>query len=422
MFHWCNHGQWCHLWSQCILGTLLGSGPSSSRRCLESRQGQREDAGNGIFWRDCWRLWVGWIPVQEWSTSIHGRCPTWWSSESVQTHGQLPTQWASCGDCSRWPHWGHGDLNTDVAHHWLSGHRWMRTPSPWAHLHGWSLPGIPSCQGVPWPLDARQWGISWGHVSWDEHHDIVRLCTHQEIYQFLWTDLETPSSSHQWIWWAWMMQGLQWTWLLLLWKQVQGLEVLCQVGSLWWHNSSSQLLAFCMMEDWGWQDQESLQHTSKSLPCEAKHQGHLATKWWGHGVHHIWVYGICCMQLAWCWHDPGQWAGHLGWSSLGWCLNTWRGNLLHPASVLTLMQSEAILLLLALAGSCTIIYASLHYGAWMSPTTISPGLVPPAVPQSTALMNSSLHGGVSSVLICTTTTFFPLPQHQWWGVFSAPSD
>ena len=27
-----NHGYWCHLWFQCILGTLLGSGPSSSGR------------------------------------------------------------------------------------------------------------------------------------------------------------------------------------------------------------------------------------------------------------------------------------------------------------------------------------------------------------------------------------------------------
>ena len=71
------------------------------------------------------------------------------------------------------------------------------------------------------------------------------------------------------------------------------------------------------MEDLGWQDQGCLQCTSRSLPCEVKCLGHLAAKWWGHGVHHIGVYGICCMQLAWCWHDPGLWTDHLGWSSLG---------------------------------------------------------------------------------------------------------
>ena len=68
-----------------------------------------------------------------------------------------------------------------------------------------------------------------------------------------------------------------------------------------------------MIEDLGWQDQGCLQHTSKSLPCKVTCQGHLAAKWWGHGVHHIGVYGIHCMQLTWCWHDPGQ----LGWSSFG---------------------------------------------------------------------------------------------------------
>ena len=148
---------------------------------------------------DCWRLWVGWIPDQEWSTSIHARHPTWWSSESAWAHVHLPPQWASCGDHSRWSHWGHGDLNIDIAHHLSSRHRWLRTPSPWAHLLGWSLPGVPSCWGSPWHLNTRWWSISRGCVSWDEHHDRVRLCTCQEIYQFLWTDLETPSSSHQWI-------------------------------------------------------------------------------------------------------------------------------------------------------------------------------------------------------------------------------
>ena len=49
--------------------------------------------------------------------------------------------------------------------------------------------------------------------------------------------------------------------------------------------------------------------------------------------------------------------------------------MLHPAPVLTLMWSEAVPFLLALAGSCMAVYASLHYGAWTSPTIISSGWV-----------------------------------------------
>ena len=71
-----------------------------------------------------------------------------------------------------------------------------------------------------------------------------------------------------------------------------------------------------MREDIEWLDWGHLQHTSRSLPCEIECQGHLATRWWGHVVP-IGVYGICYRQLTWCWHDPGQWADHLGWFSLG---------------------------------------------------------------------------------------------------------
>ena len=46
-----------------------------------------------------------------------------------------------------------------------------------------------------------------------------------------------------------------------------------------------------------------------------------------------------------------------------------------PALVLTLTQSEAVPFLLALAGSCMVVYASLHCGAWTSPTMISSGWV-----------------------------------------------
>ena len=47
--------------------------------------------------------------------------------------------------------------------------------------------------------------------------------------------------------------------------------------------------------------------------------------------------------------------------------------MLPPAPVLTLMASEAVPFLLALAGSCTVMYASLHHGAQTSPTIISLG-------------------------------------------------
>ena len=67
----------------------------------------------------------------------------------------------------------------------------------------------------------------------------------------------------------------------------------------------------------GWQDWVCLQHTNMNWSCEVKHQGCLAARQWDHGVHHIGVYGIHFSQWASCWHDPGQWAGQLGWSSLG---------------------------------------------------------------------------------------------------------
>ena len=38
------------------------------------------------------------------------------------------------------------------------------------------------------------------------------------------------------------------------------------------------------------------------------------------------------------------------------------------------------------------------------------------------LMNSSSHGGVSSLWMCTISAPFPFPWHQWWETFSAPSD
>ena len=72
------------------------------------------------------------------------------------------------------------------------------------------------------------------------------------------------------------------------------------------------------------------------------------------------------------WSRPvGRPAG-LIWSGYS-CRNTQRGNMLPPAPVSTLMQSEAVPFLLALAGSWMVVYASLYCGAWTSPTMISSG-------------------------------------------------
>ena len=49
--------------------------------------------------------------------------------------------------------------------------------------------------------------------------------------------------------------------------------------------------------------------------------------------------------------------------------------MLPPAPVSTLMPSEAVPFLLALAGSCMVVYASLHCGEQTSPTMISSGWV-----------------------------------------------
>ena len=49
--------------------------------------------------------------------------------------------------------------------------------------------------------------------------------------------------------------------------------------------------------------------------------------------------------------------------------------MLPPAPASTLMWSEAVPFLLALAGSCMVMYASLHCGAQTSLTMISSGWV-----------------------------------------------
>ena len=96
--------------------------------------------------------------------------------------------------------------------------------------------------------------------------------------------------------------------------------------------------------------------------------------------------------------------------------------MLPPAPVSTLTWSEAVPLLLMLACSFTVVYASLHHGPQTLSITISLGWVSPTVPQLTVSANSLLHGGVSSVLTCTMSALFPLSWHWWQGAFTALSD
>ena len=86
--------------------------------------------------------------------------------------------------------------------------------------------------------------------------------------------------------------------------------------------------------------------------------------------------------------------------------------MLPPALVSPLTQSEAFPLLLMLAGSFTMVYASLNLGARMLSITFSSGWVSPALPQSTVSANNSSHRGVSLVLTCTMSVLFPFSWHQ----------
>ena len=70
-------------------------------------------------------------------------------------------------------------------------------------------------------------------------------------------------------------------------------------------------------------------------------------------------------------------SGQASWADLIWikALKHMEGSTLPPALVSTLTWSEAVPFLLVLAGSCMVVYASLHHGAWTSPTMISFGWV-----------------------------------------------
>ena len=117
--------------------------------------------------------------------------------------------------------------------------------------------------------------------------------------------------------------------------------------------------------------------------------------------------------------------------------------MLPPAPVSTLTWSEAVPFLLALAGSCIVVYASLYHGAQTSPTTISLGWVFQMELWLIASMNSSscvgaplvlsvvwavaavvtlgwmLWRAISSWWLWSLPTFMAsvLPPHPWWQLW-----
>ena len=82
--------------------------------------------------------------------------------------------------------------------------------------------------------------------------------------------------------------------------------------------------------------------------------------------------------------------------------------MLPPDLVLILTQTEAVPLLLALAGSLMTVYTSLHCWELMLSMIISFGCTSPTIPQFIAATNRSLCGGFFSVLaleVCGSLPF-----------------
>ena len=79
-----------------------------------------------------------------------------------------------------------------------------------------------------------------------------------------------------------------------------------------------------------------------------------------------------------------------------------------PVSILT--WTEAVTLLLALAGSLMTVYASLHCWELMLSMIISFGCMSPTIPQSIAAMNRPLCGGLFSVLAMAACGSLPFSQ------------
>ena len=99
------------------------------------------------------------------------------------------------------------------------------------------------------------------------------------------------------------------------------------------------------------------------------------------------------------------------------CWNRWRGSMLPPDAVSTLTWTEAVPLLLALAGSFMTMYTSLHHWELMLSMIISFGCMSLTVLQSIAATNRSLCGGLFSILAlaaCDSLPFLWLLNQGWW--------
>ena len=97
------------------------------------------------------------------------------------------------------------------------------------------------------------------------------------------------------------------------------------------------------------------------------------------------------------------------------CWNRWRGSMLPPDLVSILTQTEAVPLLLVLAGSLMTVYASLHCWELMLSMIISFGCTSPTVQQSIAAMNRFLCGDLFSVLALAACYSLPLSWFLKWG-------
>ena len=89
--------------------------------------------------------------------------------------------------------------------------------------------------------------------------------------------------------------------------------------------------------------------------------------------------------------------------------------MLPPDQVSILTWTEAVPLLLVLAGSLMTVYASLHHWELMLSMIISFGCTSPTVPQSIAAMNRSLCRGLFCVLALAACVSLAFLQLLNWG-------
>ena len=206
-----------------------------------------------------------------------------------------------------------GDLNTDVACTicFLDIGDWV-TPSP----VGWSTQVITPMHSI-----LSRCSLTFGHVWW-------------------WGNSWGQCMMGWMSWWSWIGALIResanpcesiWKLLNQVISGLDGLGCCCcgsrcrawrfgvRLGQLWWHSSSLQLLTFCMtgrprMAGPG----VSAWHTSKSVPCSSQapgSPGHQVMGPWSAPYRDIWdpLYAVSLVLTC----NPGQWAGHLGWSGLG---------------------------------------------------------------------------------------------------------